>query len=1382
MEFLGRHFSQGDSEAHERMAGLLDTLHSHDDMEVYQAVCQLSMELAMASDETLGSFPVDSLVPAIVGCLEKDAIPDTAMYALVSLNHLLENVRNASSLVVSSSGVPVLIAKLYSFEYIDTAEHAIKALERISMEHSSELLKSNCLGAMISMIDFFEVHVQMRILNTLNSIVEGLGSNESFMEYVVPAISDLVRLLHFKGADGTELNERACEVFNSLLTSIVRLGSGDKSIVENHFDFLMSEGLVKNLLELVAQNPKVIGIAFKCLQMLCKHSAAGLALLSNPSFITLLCDCLKVQPTEQAKEAYETVQEALQLLQSLLSEESDSLNSEVYRQNPELLRALGNAVLPQILSVHERIINSSIKQQALDILKRLVESCEADQVAEHITPVFATYLSELLSSNLSSIIQSSLQIIKSLYDKIPDKVAMLFLREGVLSKLELLISPDRVNELNFNVKGQAPRDQLLAFKNLIARSGTADPSSLEAMFQKIASRTRHNRAGSEELTAEHDLLYAHLRRKFSEPVGAEDKLETRKNGIIETARSCLRVHRDHCSQQTSLALQQLLVLCENLQANTGYSAERFWKKLQELITSELSLTYHEILVSKLPQTLWSWLTCENSDKEQDLGRRVHEFIEIMSGSAADGQSYLEHLVKALVGTVRSSQNFSIVLYEFSNSSPAAALKALLQRVSLNLIFEPTDLSEFTVDRSLLELKSGMLAEAGGISFSVDNYQSLDVIKEMIRKLQTPEQCNMMRVCFERTASEMRGINAGQINLARQQSRIQQLLLNEPEVRLEPEGKRLPTQLSEEQEEEEEAEESMFNHESMAFEGPELSNEVDIEFLLKGSVLPASTSIFELANKTSQEDGCTVTFRFVKRSVAHKEAPIYTGTAYMEALIKAASFNSHESTAAASPVIKLLKLIYLFNANFENLTSHIRSQMSSVSAQSFTSQKLSALLAKQTEDAVSTFSGVAPHWTRQFALEAPFLFSFPLRTEVFKATGFSCSRVLQHYAQKLRSGVSISLLKQKVRVQRSEVLEAAINILSEASVMKFGQLEFEFIDEDGTGTGPTLEFYSLVSQALRKLKIWRNSGKHTGLFPAPNTQDHKMFHFIGVLVGKALTDGRLLDLPLSPVFWKLVFNEPICISDVYKIDRTLGKTLLEFHELVSRKQSIISQNGLSSDQRSRYLNSIHYKGSNIDSLGLNFTLPGYSYELKENGQTIPVTLENLDEYVQLVTKMTLAQSGPAAAFKEGLSKLIKVERLKMFTGEELEYLICGAGSESWTHETLAKNVVPAHGFSKQSSTFKNLLAVMETLTSSERRLFLQFATGSPRLPVGGFEALNPPLTVVKKGVPAGCEMDSYLPSVMTCQNYLKLPDYTCREALEKNLKYAISEAHETFHLS
>lgn len=42
----------------------------------------------------------------------------------------------------------------------------------------------------------------------------------------------------------------------------------------------------------------------------------------------------------------------------------------------------------------------------------------------------------------------------------------------------------------------------------------------------------------------------------------------------------------------------------------------------------------------------------------------------------------------------------------------------------------------------------------------------------------------------------------------------------------------------------------------------------------------------------------------------------------------------------------------------------------------------------------------------------------------------------------------------------------------------------------------------------------------------------------------------------------------------------------------------------------------------------------------------------------------------------------------------------------------------HGFNMDSKTVKNLLQTMSELTPSQRRDFLQFTTGSPKLPIGG----------------------------------------------------------------
>jgi E3 ubiquitin-protein ligase TRIP12 len=90
--------------------------------------------------------------------------------------------------------------------------------------------------------------------------------------------------------------------------------------------------------------------------------------------------------------------------------------------------------------------------------------------------------------------------------------------------------------------------------------------------------------------------------------------------------------------------------------------------------------------------------------------------------------------------------------------------------------------------------------------------------------------------------------------------------------------------------------------------------------------------------------------------------------------------------------------------------------------------------------------------------------------------------------------------------------------------------------------------------------------------------------------------------------------------------------------------------------------------------------------------------------------------------------------------------------------------------------------MSEFSAQERRDFLQFVTGSPKLPIGGFKSLTPLFTVVCKPSEPPYTSDDYLPSVMTCVNYLKLPDYSTFEILKKRLSIAIQEGQGAFHLS
>lgn len=145
----------------------------------------------------------------------------------------------------------------------------------------------------------------------------------------------------------------------------------------------------------------------------------------------------------------------------------------------------------------------------------------------------------------------------------------------------------------------------------------------------------------------------------------------------------------------------------------------------------------------------------------------------------------------------------------------------------------------------------------------------------------------------------------------------------------------------------------------------------------------------------------------------------------------------------------------------------------------------------------------------------------------------------------------------------------------------------------------------------------------------------------------------------------------------------------------------------------------------------------------------------------------------------------MHHLRIFYPEELENVFCGSGTtnfQKWDPRMLADCCRADHGFTQDSLAIQYFYDILSNYNREEQRLFLQFVTGTPRLPTGGFKALTPALTIVRKKVDGNQDPDEYLPSVMTCVNYLKIPEYSSREVMKAKLRMAASEGSMSFHLS
>jgi E3 ubiquitin-protein ligase HECTD1 len=274
---------------------------------------------------------------------------------------------------------------------------------------------------------------------------------------------------------------------------------------------------------------------------------------------------------------------------------------------------------------------------------------------------------------------------------------------------------------------------------------------------------------------------------------------------------------------------------------------------------------------------------------------------------------------------------------------------------------------------------------------------------------------------------------------------------------------------------------------------------------------------------------------------------------------------------------VLQLLAQINSIDQSIMSENEEEESHLPHEIYISKKLTNKLLQQIQDPLVLSSNSLPSWCEDYNQSCPFLFPFETRQIYFNFTAFGASRsIVWLQSQKdvtldrqRAPGLSprhadqhefrVGRLKhERVKVPRSnELLSWAMQVMKVHCNRK-SVLEIEFQNEEGTGLGPTLEFYSLVSSEIQRsdLKIWlcednevfageqldeeasfddKNSKpvgyyvrRPSGLFPAPLPQDSKIcdevaetYWFLGVFLAKVLQDGRLVDLPLSNSFLQLL---------------------------------------------------------------------------------------------------------------------------------------------------------------------------------------------------------------------------------------------------------------------
>lgn len=342
-------------------------------------------------------------------------------------------------------------------------------------------------------------------------------------------------------------------------------------------------------------------------------------------------------------------------------------------------------------------------------------------------------------------------------------------------------------------------------------------------------------------------------------------------------------------------------------------------------------------------------------------------------------------------------------------------------------------------------------------------------------------------------------------------------------------------------------------------------------------------------------------------------------------------------------------------------------------------------------------------------EIPFVVPFSDRVVVFQSLVYRDKLEQQGELTHFMQGPSI-----QISVRRNYLYEDAFDKLSPENEpemrlkMRVQLVNTAGLEEAGVdGGGLFREFLSeLLKTSFDPNRGFFRLTKDNMLYPNPTVhllvEDFpKHYYFIGRILGKALYENLLVELPFAEFFLSKIVGTQ---SDV------------DVHHLASL-DPIMYRNLL-------YLKS--YKGD-VTDLGLDFTVLSDELgerrvdELKSGGVNIPVTNHNRIEYIHLMADYKLNKQIRAQcyAFKQGIGNVVPLDWLQMFNNKELQVLISGAQipvdvSDLKLHTNYTGGYTPEH------PTITAFWKVVDEFNDQQKSQLLKFVTSCSRPPLLGFK--------------------------------------------------------------
>ncbi|GAA5801277.1 hypothetical protein HPULCUR_006723 [Helicostylum pulchrum] len=1398
--------------------------------------------------------------------------PEVMLLACRCISNLLEAMPTAVTSVVFHGAIGVLCQKLKSIQYIDLAEQALYALEKISAQLPRAVVHEGGLSAVMMYFDFFSIHAQRTALRTASNCMRGIDQ-DSFSQ-VMEITPTLMNTISYSDRSVVELTchcwVRISESYRNQRESLERVITVD--LLKVLFGLIpisgnsnaVHAGTFQDLLRIFRSISKAspqlsfellkLGLIDAFYQILTGASTVPSTLDNEkpihitldtkwrdsvPTIMKTIVDLLPPLPKDDMFNSRRFKEGGLRRP----SETDSTLDPRVqwFQNDPQVLLKMDTVLIPLILDMYASTVNLRVRQLVTHTLVKLIHYSDTDTLSKVLKNVsLSSFLSGILTRQehpallIDALYQTELMI-----KKLPEIYHFLFEREGVLYEIE------NISKLPF----VADEDQPLEKKSAAPQQDdnttvdesdgtTTDAEKRDGKKEEDESdedeedSKKENKSGEESGgPSSSDFRSAHRRlldrgdlqallrsrydflqqqqQKLNRHQSAEAEKGVGKNStrkyIIQLAQYFVENYAEKKSVDGTCvpaggSLKEIIDFTNNILSPTDDDDPASEKTLQRLSVylrdSIMGISSFELINSGLMKALLAYLTKEEGQFKASLKDRTQLFESIFVDQPdidQNGNNALKKLVVRLQEILSRSEAFEVVtpLESSSNESLRNPTSMLAKQLRLRLTGAGEDIP--------------------------NAYKQLMVSTHAVATFRVLEEYLLARISASSAVCDMEDDEEED-----DEEEEEHVLIDEGKDEMDIDAQENEdvemaeaVVVKKDETEEEEVEKTS------ASSSKKKEGEWKIQFSLHGSVIPNDSTVYAAVHQYEMNP-----------ENEHRKGRNFWSTSYPityeRIWVSATEITEAEAKkSSATPVRQLANVVRPKELQDDStcnqvidllkaLSPAIAKRPNGITSQDFINRKLTAKMNRQLEEPLIVASSCLPTWTYWLMHIAPFLFPFETRYLFIQSTSFGYSRLIARWQSlQMRNNTQNGprndleqqptlgrMERQKVRIVRSQMLESAIKILD-----LFGSsptvLEIEYMDEEGTGMGPTLEFYASTSKEFSKhsLNMWRGSQKSekgyvesvNGLFPktlakSGSKSTKKIVHLfktLGQFIAKGLLDFRIIDIPFSPAFFKVALDNVKPTPELLmEIDPVLAKSVNTLQSFIEKKRQINNDSTTSNEEKAKAIKDIRVDDASLDDLCLDFTLPGDpSYELKTGGTEIAVTINNVDEYIELLQD-SIAGSGIAqqvTAFRQGFNRLFAIDDLKLLTHLELVSLF-GKAEEDWSLATLSDTIRADHGFTMESNPVRYLLQILSEMEATERRQFLQFTTGSPRLPIGGWKALRPVFTVVRKIPEEPLTADDYLPSVMTCANYFKMPAYTTKEIMKARLLTSMREGQNSFLLS